>query len=305
MNPSHYWVPPQWLVKHPKIDDKDDADDSLYRWFTAWQRQQKSWFSKSGQNPGVYFNITPGLKYGIVQVEDLLEDLRDWKYMYLAGRMHKPTLGLSTLVEENAAFTQTVQAQSEHNLPAALSSALLLLSSPSKSSSSLSSPRQMSSFSCSEVELYHTIAGLSYHGDFRMKMAAEDPQKVQRLVESSGQLPRFRALYQPAIQKLVQQGVLYNNNEHQLTWDLMATTASTTTTTRAILQQQLPTAFRTLNDNNMKNNTEFNTEFLSQQLAARVAASARIQSAKGLVTAGPSKAFWYAARKLSKGLLRR
>jgi hypothetical protein len=46
-------------------------------------------------------------------------------------------------------------------------------------------------------------------------------------------------------------------------------------------------------------------EDLSERLARIVAPAARYQSFKGIVTAGPQKAWKYAARKLSKGLLRR
>jgi ABC-type Zn2+ transport system substrate-binding protein/surface adhesin len=42
------------------------------------------------------------------------------------------------------------------------------------------------------------------------------------------------------------------------------------------------------------------SEWLSQQLALIVAPAARYQSFKGIVTAGPRKAWIYAARKISK-----
>ena len=35
------------------------------------------------------------MKYGVVQVEDLLRDLTLWESLYLAGRLHKPTLTIT------------------------------------------------------------------------------------------------------------------------------------------------------------------------------------------------------------------
>ena len=269
-NPSHYWKPPSWLV----------SPSNLPQWFTDWQRQQESWFSKKGQNPGVYFNVTPRIKYGVVQTEDLMRDLEQWEYLYLAGRLQKPTLTLSNIISDGSSRGKTssydhnpqqkaiLDAQNNQNLPAALSTALCILSDTSDNR-----------LSCSDVQLFHTIAGLSYQGDYRMKVAAEDPKKIQRLVESSGQLERFQNLYQPILSGLESQGILQRNHG-TLSWEK---------TSIPLLQTRLPSSINT----NLP---------LEPQLAGRVAASARIQSVKGIVTAGPSKAMQYALRKLSKGL---
>jgi translocator assembly and maintenance protein 41 len=52
----------------------------------------------------------------------------------------------------------------------------------------------------SEFELYSTIAGMSYMGDLRMALPAEDPGKVRNIV--SGQMAHFRRLYAPLIENL-------------------------------------------------------------------------------------------------------
>ena len=267
-NPTHYWTPPSWMV----------YSSDLPRWFTDLQRQQESWFSKKGQNPGVYFNVTPRIKYGVVQTEDLMSDLKQWRFLYLAGRLQKPTLTLSQISSGSLSSTDNsdlnqqqraiLDAQNKKNLPSALSTALCILSDPSTNT-----------YSCSEVQLYHSIAGLSYQGDYRMKVAAEDPKKIQRLVESSGQLERFQHLYRPILSALESQGNLQRNHD-EFFWDKA---------TIPLLQQKLPKSL----DTNVP---------LEPQLAQRVAASARIQSVKGIVSAGPSKAMQYALRKLSKGL---
>lgn len=34
------------------------------------------------------------IKYGVVEAATLLDDLTNWRHVYLAGRMHKPTTAL-------------------------------------------------------------------------------------------------------------------------------------------------------------------------------------------------------------------
>lgn len=294
LNPSHYWVVP---------GVSDTAS-----WCTWWQRHRPPrWL---GRNPGLYFLLTDTLKYGVVQVDDLRDDLRDWKYLYLAGRMHKPVL---TLIDDSQEDTTTTHRgalsngadqfsishlQQSINLPAALASALLLLSDDARS--------QRRRGHASSGEIYQQIAKLSYRGDFRVHYGAEDPQKILRLVEGPGQLQRFERLYAPAAAALRRQGVLSveeedndvvsggtgGNNEtfRQPTWSWDTSPASL-----ALLQEQLPSTVR----DTMPGHP------LSTRLAGIVAPSARYQSFKGIVTAGPQRAWTYVARKLSKGLLRR
>ena len=129
---------------------------------------------------GVYFNpyITINgtlIKYGVVNLDTLCKDLSNWDTMYLAGRLQKPVKILRDHPQ--------VRLANQINLLSALRVALLLL--PSE---------------FSEFELYSTIAGLSYMGDIRMSLPAEDPQKVRNIV--SGQMANFRRLYAPLIENL-------------------------------------------------------------------------------------------------------
>ncbi|KAJ5184387.1 Mitochondrial matrix Mmp37 [Penicillium cf. griseofulvum] len=129
---------------------------------------------------GVYFHpyVTVNgtmIKYGVVNLDTLSRDLTQWDTMYLAGRLQKPVKILRDHPK--------VRLANQMNLLSALRVALLLL------------PERFSEF-----ELYSTIAGMSYMGDLRMALPAEDPSKVRNIV--SGQMAHFRRLYAPLIDNL-------------------------------------------------------------------------------------------------------
>lgn len=129
---------------------------------------------------GIYFNpyITVNgrlIKYGVVNLDLLCDDLSDWKTLYLAGRLQKPVKILRD--------DPRVRLANQLNLISAVRTALLLL--PEK---------------FSEIDLYRTITGISYLGDPRMTLGAENLNKVSNIVEH--QLANFRRLYAPLIENL-------------------------------------------------------------------------------------------------------
>ena len=129
---------------------------------------------------GVYFNpyITVNgtlIKYGVVNLDTLCQDLSEWNTLYLAGRLQKPV----KILRDNPA----VRLANQVNLIAAVRTALLLL------------PPEFT-----EMELYSTIAGISYMGDPRMTIGGDDPRKVNNIV--TNQLANFRRLYAPLIDNL-------------------------------------------------------------------------------------------------------
>lgn len=129
---------------------------------------------------GVYFNpyvVVNGIlvKYGVVQLNTLEQDLTQWDTLYLAGRLHKPVKILRD--------DPKIRLANQVNLISALRTALLLL--PPK---------------FTEEELYGTIAGISYLGDPRMALPTENPRKVKNIVGNN--MANFRRLYLPLIETL-------------------------------------------------------------------------------------------------------
>ena len=129
---------------------------------------------------GVYFNpfVTVNgtlIKYGVVNLDTLCRDLSEWDTLYLAGRLQKPVKILRD--------DPRVRLANQVNLISAVRTALLLLPP-----------------SFTEQDLYSTIAGISYLGDPRMSVSAENPDKVKNIVRH--QLPNFRRLYAPLIENL-------------------------------------------------------------------------------------------------------
>lgn len=127
----------------------------------------------------VYFNTNvtvDGLtfKYGVVDKTDFTQDLRSWRTLYLAGRLHKPVL----LLRDSGLFSELVA----RNLKSAVHASLLQL------------PDEFS-----ERQLYSRITGLSYSGDFRM-IIGEDKNKVVNIV--GPQVEEFRRLYAPILETL-------------------------------------------------------------------------------------------------------
>ena len=112
------------------------------------------------------------IKYGVISIDRLEDDLSNWTTLYCAGRLQKPVL-----VHEE---TDTIRGLREKNLRAAVCAALALL------------PGRFS-----DAQLYETIAGISYLGDPRFAVGAENKDKVQNIV--AGSLASFRDLYADAV----------------------------------------------------------------------------------------------------------
>jgi len=363
-NPNHYRVPTTTLLSSSLFGgggggEKDRAAIVAAERATWWQRHEMdAAFPLRHRNPKVYFVVTPRLKYGVVQVEDLVRDLTDWNCLYLAGRMHKPTVEIVDRQQQpqrpdekgNVAANNIRLHQETRNLPAALSAALLLQSvRPLPHNTPLEDERHQmdettmtaavdaantATACCTSSELYARIAGLSYGGDFRTAIGAEDPDKVRNLVRGAGQLERFDRLYDRAARNLVHEGILsvdgqsganekscssnsssHHGKERRWSWDIGNLNAQRYlwSTLPAPVRQMVA---REITGTNPRGDADDVVETivsssysvvetaqaLQRVLQTRIVApAARYQSLKGLATAGFAQSAKYALRKLSKG----
>ncbi|KAM0749921.1 Mmp37-domain-containing protein [Meredithblackwellia eburnea MCA 4105] len=131
-----------------------------------------AWMQEKGLGASVWFNVDvevegKTVKYGCISIDALCRDMLDWDTLYISGRTHKPV----KILQDDA----RVRLANQVNLASAMRTSLLLLPE-----------------SFTEYELFETIAGLSYRGDFRMAVG-ENPRKVRNIVDA--QLDAFRGLY--------------------------------------------------------------------------------------------------------------
>lgn len=239
---------------------------------------------------------TPQLiKYGVISTADLLNDLLDWETLYIAGRLHKPTLLLHQ-AKENVDLANALQM----NTASALHAALLL---------------QAERFT--EEELYLSIAGLSYSGDFRMTFG-EDRNKVAKIVRP--QVAAFRALYGPLLASDLLKDLvswspasgLYHQNtsptatlwhlnllpktvQHGLCREWLAANTTSSTLRKSALER--------LDLDDLLRRLAFDLtyrSYLKAAIAAIVFRSSWTQSVKGLLTAGLAKSMLYSLAKVRK-----
>lgn len=258
------------------------------------------------QNLGarVYFNpmVQVGtkkerlVKYGVIHDDDLKKDLKEWNCLYLAGRLHKPTHSL-------IASDEITYLQQEYNLKYAMSTALLILSGRRQKF------RKQNNYEEIDLdEIFEVIAGLSYTGDPRKTLGAEDPRKVTKLVHSEGQLDRFISVYKHEFRQLEKLGLLTLKDDS-------VETNLIDMSTRKRLYDRMPSNLRKdmkpfFSHESLDKGIDspeaiaVTSKVLNNSIAKIVGPPARVQTAKGLITAGVLKSFSYAAAKLSKGVLK-
>uniref|UniRef100_A0AC34RBV5 Phosphatidate cytidylyltransferase, mitochondrial n=1 Tax=Panagrolaimus sp. JU765 TaxID=591449 RepID=A0AC34RBV5_9BILA len=112
------------------------------------------------------------LKYGIISTNDLQEDLLDWSWLYVAGRLQKPVLKV-------IAPSESIKMQIKENRISAIQAACLQLPD-----------------SFTTEQLFEKIVSLSYNGDFRMHIG-EDRKKISKIV--SGGYEHLERIYMPLL----------------------------------------------------------------------------------------------------------
>jgi len=242
-------------------------------------------------NPYVPFNEKTKIKYGVIGVDRVVDDLLNWKHLYVAGRLHKPVRIIRNSPEVEQALSQ--------NRQFALQAALLLLEPE-----------------FGEHNLYEMICRLSYMGDVRMGVA-EHPNKVHNIVRMNE--AKFCEIYHPLMKKMP--NVYVPNCSDQLFKQDMDFLA------RAPMLSSLPLPVRlrihetvepgvvpsrkSFNiDQNVAPGSQFWVDLAKDPSTTRMALirsigntvgrSSSQQSIKGVFTAGLSKSLQYGLSKLRK-----
>jgi len=254
----------------------------------AWL--QDGWGAKFYFNTLVPWRDKGRIKYGIISSQNLVDDLCNWSTLYAAGRLHKPVKILEC--------SDHLRPHLHKNLKMAVTTSLLLLPE-----------------SFSEEELFMTIAGLSYTGDFRMTVG-EDRNKVSNIVRP--QLNRFKELYSGPLAEV-------SNNFHRDSRGQYKQDISPPIREEYFIRQtflfiymynlecftkkltRLPNNLqRTVKTSeNFNNNIESLSEMNSQvnfAIGKIVAATDKSQAIKGILTAGLTKTIIYSFAKLKKML---
>lgn len=134
-------------------------------------------------NPYVNMNGTM-IKYGVISETQMIQDLIEWKSLYLAGRLQKPVKFFSNLGIQSTDQTHLLKVINSFNLRNAVKISLLI-------SKSKIIP---------EKTLYEIITLISYLGDSRMIIGGENPNKIKNIVNK--QLENFQKLYRPVLDQL-------------------------------------------------------------------------------------------------------
>jgi len=228
--------------------------------------------------PGIWYHpyvtlsdASDTYKYGVVSTSALVDDLLHWTHLYLAGRLHKPVL---TVHEPNVILQHALDV----NHRAAVAVTALLLAN------NVRVP-----ITCREF--YAHLSGVSYRGDIRMGWA-ESPDKISRLV---GDGSAFDAIYRPILR---QWGLLNHAEQVVVPRD-----------SSAVLIDNVPVPLRSAalasvprtSAAALTSSTAVSLDTpLHAQLSRVVARSSRIQTVKGLLTAGPARSVAYSLHKIRK-----
>ncbi|KAI9164906.1 hypothetical protein LWI28_004282 [Acer negundo] len=274
---------------HPNNKDKSAMVDYILGVSDPMQ-----WHSEISQvadkiGVGVHFNpfVTWNdkmLKYGVVRMHDLVQDILSWDGFYLSGRLQKP---VHILVDN-----LDIENLNSVNLRAAMSAALLLLPS-----------------NFTQEDLFVKVCSLSYMGDLRM-LFAEDKNKVTKIVQ--GQFDLFQLMYKPFLQEYEAKDFLRfsSSGNRQVSQDCSLPITSS-------LVSSLPAAIRSqmgmkLGERNIMNRSgrvinevmissrEEAAKCMQKVLRRTVLISSARQAVSGLIAAGGVSAARYVAKKVHK-----
>ena len=269
------------------------------------------------------------VKYGIIELNDLITDLTQYTSIYVAGRLHKPVRILHNNIDNQ--FHNALQ----QNLYSAVNIALLLMSTQRRHPTALitGDATKMNTVATAKlsgnkpvtnddmiiqftlIELYCVISSISYQGDIRMNMRAENPNKVNNIVLNNTQ--HFHSLYEPIIHQFIDSRILLCTGDDNHTQLQLCCTDDI----KYQLLVQLPLhveevlceydrAQRSGEKSNQQilHDLSYNTSdtvlyhSLQHTLRLIVQRSSTVQSVKGIATAGFVKAIRYAIAKIRNSI---
>jgi translocator assembly and maintenance protein 41 len=200
-------------------------------------------------------------KMGVIEKEDVLDDLRNWKTYYIAGRFQKEMY--------TAVADKEIEEANEKNKKNALTVALLLLD---KEKATL-------------IDLYETICSLSYKGDSRKNFKAEDPNKIKKL--ASGSKEFFNKEYRDKTD------LFKTDKDELITVDYKKVFKNI-----ELLPDNLRN--RITVEPSLKN-IQAIRDVINDYLTEIIKSSSSGQTKKGILTTGPKNSVGYALSKLKKG----
>ncbi|KAK2149770.1 hypothetical protein LSH36_437g03026 [Paralvinella palmiformis] len=236
----------------------------------------------------IYFNPLVScqgrvIKYGVIKTESLINDLFDWETLYVSGRLHKPVM-LIHRAEDNGSKELSIAMTT--NLNNAVHTALLLLDE-----------------TFTEEQLYLTIAGLSYAGDFRMTFG-EDKNKVQNIVIPN--IENFRELYSSILDS--EEHLMWNKPSGTFEQNLHSSSQHHHLNLLPLMLQVGLVNYRNA-DGRMRDTEEVLRSFaydsecrdvIKRCISGIVQQSSLTQSVKGVLTAGLIKSLRYSYSKVKK-----
>lgn len=253
---------------------------------------------QEGFGAKIYFNTLVRLdelgvriKYGVISREHLLEDLEEWRHLYVAGRLQKPVLELVPAMHNDP----QMQAALIRNLKSAFHVALLLL------------PEHFT-----DHQLFMKITALSYNGDFRM-IFGENKNKIQNIVNA--QKSDFTQLYLPIMKQFNKYFAVYptkNENCRNLNCQLYEQDKSYEAIEYHLRNLPLELCERLVNNSPFKGNYAdiikylVTLKFLPKTVEASVndivRKSSITQTLKNIPSAGILKSIEYSYQKILKSL---
>lgn len=203
-------------------------------------------------------------KIGVIEKRDVLDDLLNWKTFYIAGRFQKE---MYTPISD-----PDIERANEINKKNALTVALLLLDKEKPTIE----------------DLYVKICSLSYMGDSRKSLKAEDPNKVKKL--ASGSKDYFDREYKEKTDlfEVGKDGIL--KIDYEKVYLAMNS-----------LPEELKNQIESSVGENKSENIEQVRNAIKEYLTNIINSSSKKQTIKGIATTGPKNSISYGLAKLKKG----